>query len=233
VAYVAQSRVYKHFVASARSVPAEQPLETLVRIAMILGIVSGVLLLGSGASSSQVMRDLDCSDFPDQAAAQSEYESNPRDPFKLDPDEDGVACEGPLPSTTDVFLYLIVGLILLTTLATILTISRRRRPLRESETLEQRIAKLTANLQSAAHVVADIEKEVHNRRKLVDDLEKNAEQARELGKLHRGQVDAVSQALEAKLASHGRKSIRVNVALGFIFYALGIATTVIIDVITG
>ncbi|WP_414936374.1 excalibur calcium-binding domain-containing protein [Amycolatopsis sp. cmx-11-51] len=37
--------------------------------------------------------DKDCADFPSQAAAQAELKRNPRDPHKLDGDNDGYACE--------------------------------------------------------------------------------------------------------------------------------------------
>ncbi len=45
------------------------------------------------ASPSEAQRDLDCSDFRSQKAAQAVLDRNPRDPNNLDPDNDGVACE--------------------------------------------------------------------------------------------------------------------------------------------
>lgn len=38
-------------------------------------------------------RDLNCSDFPNQAAAQAELRRDPSDPHRLDTDRDGLACE--------------------------------------------------------------------------------------------------------------------------------------------
>lgn len=38
--------------------------------------------------------DLDCKDFADQAAAQAVFDAHPGDPYRLDRDNDGVACEG-------------------------------------------------------------------------------------------------------------------------------------------
>lgn len=38
-------------------------------------------------------RDLDCRDFPNQAAAQAELRRDPSDPHQLDADRDGIACE--------------------------------------------------------------------------------------------------------------------------------------------
>ncbi|MEU3626139.1 excalibur calcium-binding protein [Amycolatopsis coloradensis] len=43
--------------------------------------------------SSAKSVDKDCADFPSQAAAQAELKKNPRDPHKLDGDNDGYACE--------------------------------------------------------------------------------------------------------------------------------------------
>jgi hypothetical protein len=41
--------------------------------------------------------DLDCSDFPSQAAAQAALRADPSDPHRLDRDRDGVACESNRP----------------------------------------------------------------------------------------------------------------------------------------
>jgi hypothetical protein len=45
--------------------------------------------------------DLDCHDFPSQAAAQSELRAHPSDPHRLDRNRDGIACENnPPPNDT-------------------------------------------------------------------------------------------------------------------------------------
>ena len=53
-----------------------------------------------GAPSGQVTRSLDedltCSDFTSQAEAQLVYDADPTDPFGLDVDLDGIACETPI-----------------------------------------------------------------------------------------------------------------------------------------
>lgn len=38
-------------------------------------------------------RDFNCPDFPSQAAAQAVLRADPSDPFGLDRDRDGIACE--------------------------------------------------------------------------------------------------------------------------------------------
>jgi hypothetical protein len=45
------------------------------------------------AAQSPPFRDLNCPDFPSQAAAQAELRRDPSDPHGLDTDRDGVACE--------------------------------------------------------------------------------------------------------------------------------------------
>jgi hypothetical protein len=45
------------------------------------------------APSNPLARDLTCADFESQAAAQAQLRANPRDPYGLDTDGNGVACE--------------------------------------------------------------------------------------------------------------------------------------------
>jgi len=47
----------------------------------------------SASKPSSAFVDLDCKDFPSQAAAQAELRRNPSDPHGLDADRDGIACE--------------------------------------------------------------------------------------------------------------------------------------------
>ena len=57
--------------------------------------IAGTALVGSFMLSipATAQGDLDCADFPSQAAAQAHYAANPSDPDRLDADSDGVACE--------------------------------------------------------------------------------------------------------------------------------------------
>ncbi len=61
----------------------------------LAGLVLGVIAAGGGASVHHgLKRDKDCSDFPNQAAAQHYLDTHgPGDPAGLDEDGDGVACE--------------------------------------------------------------------------------------------------------------------------------------------
>jgi hypothetical protein len=63
-------------------------------------VVGAVLAVGLGAPSHAAARDYDCSDFGTQAEAE-EY-LLPGDPYNLDADGDGVACEdNPCPCSTE------------------------------------------------------------------------------------------------------------------------------------
>lgn len=64
---------------------------------LLAGALAAITLIGAlpggGASPAAAQRDLNCSDFPNQAAAQANLRANPSDPNRLDADRDGVACE--------------------------------------------------------------------------------------------------------------------------------------------
>jgi hypothetical protein len=58
--------------------------------------LAGVVLaagLSLGFSGTASAADLDCKDFPSQAAAQADLVAHPSDPNGLDADHDGQACE--------------------------------------------------------------------------------------------------------------------------------------------
>lgn len=61
---------------------------TLVAIAAMF-----VALLTITAPSQAAFKDLNCDDFPNQAAAQANLNNNPSDPNGLDSEGDGKACE--------------------------------------------------------------------------------------------------------------------------------------------
>ena len=66
------------------------------RVALAAGVVCGGLLLSLGRRPSQAWYDYDCTDFDTREDAQAFYEEAGGpvyDPFNLDDDDDGVACE--------------------------------------------------------------------------------------------------------------------------------------------
>ena len=70
----------------------------------LAGVCAALLLLGAGPEQAQSAGDVNCSDFPNQAAAQSYFirHGGPSgDPAGLDGDRDGVACESlPCPCSS-------------------------------------------------------------------------------------------------------------------------------------
>src|SRR5215211_1300829 len=64
------------------------PAWSAVAVAAVLALISL-----RPSSSAPAFADLNCSDFPNQAAAQANLRANPSDPNGLDRDRDGIACE--------------------------------------------------------------------------------------------------------------------------------------------
>jgi hypothetical protein len=52
-----------------------------------------LLTAGPATAVAYAQTDLDCSDFAFQEDAQAEFNRDPSDPFRLDADDDGIACE--------------------------------------------------------------------------------------------------------------------------------------------
>jgi hypothetical protein len=66
------------------------------RFAFLFGVLLMVALLSISALGPPAWAqddDLNCADFPSQAAAQREYEKDRSDPNNLDADNDGQACD--------------------------------------------------------------------------------------------------------------------------------------------
>jgi hypothetical protein len=62
-----------------------------MRRALLLLLAAAALALVPTTAFAQ--SDLDCKDFPSQAAAQAKLDADPSDPHRLDADDDGKACE--------------------------------------------------------------------------------------------------------------------------------------------
>jgi hypothetical protein len=68
-----------------------------LRIATASAVIAAGAMLPATAVASAQGNDLDCSDFSTHQAAQQEFESHSSDIYRLDADNDGIACES-LPS---------------------------------------------------------------------------------------------------------------------------------------
>jgi len=134
-----------------RAIEKAAPLLFVAFAALMLMLVP----VSAGAQGT----DLDCHDFDNQAAAQNELEKHPSDPNRLDPDRDGVACEGSIVSAPASISTLLIG-ILAAALTAFVTYSlnqaRRQRVLEDSEPIEERLDRLTTALSEAGHVIGEI-----------------------------------------------------------------------------
>lgn len=70
-------------------------LLALVPVLALLGVAAPGNAVGSSVPKASASRDYDCSDFATHRQAQRFFKHhNPRrDPFRLDGDNDGIACE--------------------------------------------------------------------------------------------------------------------------------------------
>jgi hypothetical protein len=67
-------------------------MNTRIR-ALCTAALAILVTTGPAAVVAHAESDLDCSDFAFQEEAQAEFNRDPSDPFRLDGDNDGIACE--------------------------------------------------------------------------------------------------------------------------------------------
>ncbi|EKO3804729.1 TPA: hypothetical protein ACRZ2J_004903 [Vibrio campbellii] len=92
-------------------------------------------------------------------------------------------------------------------------------------TLEDRIDALTKELRHSSQLISDIEVEVSQRKKVVEELKESAEQYKHLASLDIKQVQAVSQALEKSTTKGNKKAAWLNFIQSTFFFILGIVAT--------
>lgn len=201
------------------------------RLLVILAVPSLLLISAPSVAYAQDV-PISCARLGGQEAAQEAVSRDPSLLPRLDRDGDGVPCEGsvPPPSPSQLGSYLLIGVILVSSGALVLLVIQRRRTRSESETLETRVSRLQNSLTGAAEVVAEIEHEVATRQDLLVKLKNDAERVRALSGLNREQVDAVTQALQGQLVLLEKRSLRGNIILSSIFYILGIASGIVINI---
>jgi hypothetical protein len=203
----------------------------VVRLIRVV-LTACALMFVSVAPSHAQISDLDCADFGSQQEAQAAYDKSPGDPHRLDPDMDGVACEtSGVPSTSQLWSYLLIGTgVVLGVSFGIYLRQRRQSEDSDGQGLERRVAELTTNLREAASVVGEIEQEVSARQKLLDQLKEDSQRAEELSKLRAPEVEAVTQALKGQLSVLERKSFKGNVILSGISFALGVISSILVNI---
>jgi hypothetical protein len=108
-----------------------------------------------------------------------------------------------------------------------------RRGVIAEESTEQRIARLTTALSESSHVIQEIEAEMKNRTELVEKLKRDAETYERLRNINREEAEAVAQALGGELRKEGRRSLLTNFFMNFVFFVLGVATTIALSILFG
>jgi uncharacterized membrane protein YdfJ with MMPL/SSD domain len=89
--------------------------------------------------------------------------------------------------------------------------------------LPARIQTLTKSLNSAAETIGQIEDEIARRRKLVEQLQRDADTAAKLSALNKDQMDAVAQVLRTEIKSDQSQNFWNAQMLAFFYAALGVA----------
>jgi t-SNARE complex subunit (syntaxin) len=99
------------------------------------------------------------------------------------------------------------------------------------ETIEERINKLTSSLQESTNLIAEVESEISERSALVEKLKKDAETYEQLVKLKASEVEAVAQLLRGELKKEGSRSFWKGVLVNFLFFALGLIASVVVNLL--
>ena len=92
---------------------------------------------------------------------------------------------------------------------------------RPHDTLTDRIATLTKSLNDSAQIISDIEQEVNRRQSLLEKLQRDADEAKNLAALNSAQANAVVQALREELNTESNKGWWASIIQGLIFAVLG------------
>jgi len=194
---------------------------------MLLAVLMMLLLAAPACAQPH---DYDCSDFSTQESAQEVYDRSPGDPYRLDPDRDGVACETVPPSPKQYTAYLSVAVLLISAVAGAGLILRRRGARSdEDDELQERLAELQANLRTMAESLEEIDESVSARRNVVDQLQKDARRVEELSKLSATEVDGIKSAVEEIISSRDRKSLWLNIVIATVTTIISIGTGILIN----
>lgn len=124
-------------------------------------IVIALCILGaltSGSYYAQSSVDLDCVDFARQIDAQAVYERIPGDPYGLDPDRDGVACEARPPSTGQWIGYLLTAAVAVAcAVSFLLALQRRQERLSSRSTISEKITEIEIGVSDAVRLLESAE----------------------------------------------------------------------------
>lgn len=102
----------------------------------------------------------------------------------------------------------------------------------KTETIEDRVSKLTRALQETTSLINNIEQEIKARSELATQLQEDAERYKQIVELKKPEVEAVAQLLRGELKAESSKSFWKGVFVNFIFFLLGAAASYGINLIT-
>jgi len=108
---------------------------------------------------------------------------------------------------------------------------QRRLSREEQETTEVRVERLTKSLRESLALISNIEAEIRERSKIAEKLQSDVEHYDRLAELRRPDVEAVAQVLRGELQQEGRKSFWKGVAVNFLFFVLGVITSVVVTLV--
>jgi hypothetical protein len=176
--------------------------------------------------------DISCSDLRGQEIAQRIYSQDMNDPFGLDVDKDGVACEGFTvpPSGSQIVFYVAIAVLLAIALGSIFAIRTKRSVAKGVTDLDASFAGLGSNLDSAARLLSEIEDEMKARKTTVEGLKVDAEKAEALLKLSKKEVRAVAMTLKDELIGSEHRASRGAWRLAVVFCVIGIIASIFVNI---
>lgn len=101
----------------------------------------------------------------------------------------------------------------------------------EPRTLDERIDDLAGSLRQASATVIAIEREISTRRSLAAELAAEAATHEKILATRREDAEAIAQLLRTELQESSRRARRDQVILGFVFFVLGSAVTVVVTIV--
>ena len=96
---------------------------------------------------------------------------------------------------------------------------------KRGETTALRIERLSRALSESTTMIGSIERELHERSRLVQRLRDDCDRYDHLAKLKGTEVEAVVQSFRGELRKEGRRSFWQAVALNFFFFLAGVMVT--------
>lgn len=93
-------------------------------------------------------------------------------------------------------------------------------------TLEQRLEALARTMRQSSRLLEQVTAELEVRATAAERLRRDAATAEQVAKLNQAERDAVAHLLRAELTTEARRSTRVAILTGLLFFVGGVAATV-------